>query len=394
LTRPRTLLISAYPFGYGPGAKAIALAAALRPDWRVAFVGTGSAMELVSRAPDAFDEIVEGRAGERAAKALLADAWGVLSVMDRDAGLAAAHARKPLFVVDSLLFMRRAVPAALRGARCYWAQRFPDLVPAAYEPRPVVVGPLVAGSPPAATGPRAGLVVHLGGSAAPDDRRGLYASYARFVARAVDEARLVDRFGSVGFVGGAGAESALDGVAGAGRSSVEALRPAEARARMAGAAAVLTAPGLTATLECFRDGTPTWFLPPQNYSQWLVLRALRRLGAAPDAFHWEECDGVPRLEARMDPEAYEPVVRESIGRLSEDPAVERGLAGRLTRVGADADRVVEAQSALFRGLGPDGVATIVADLRRLSAGEPASARFAAAPAVGSGPSARERAPWT
>lgn len=353
------------PFGYGPGSKLVAIARRLAGDVRLVFVGEGSALELVARTTGVFEEILAVPAADPSVADRFAAARGVLSVMDRDAAIAAARARTPLFVVDSLLWMRPEVPAPLRSAQVYFAQRFPGLDPDLYAPTPRVVGPLVAPRPAARPG-REGLVVHLGGSAAPDDRRGLYAAYAHLALRAVVAAGLVERFGSVLLIGGVDALAAVEADARGARVSCASLPPDEARERMAGAAAVLTAPGLTTTLEACSDGTPTWFLPPQNYSQWCILRRLREEGVAPGALHWEDLPGVPHLGERQRPADYDAPVSLTIGLLARDDRVVETLAQRLAGVGEGVQDLVARQTAFVASLGPGGIEEVVSVLRPLA----------------------------
>lgn len=361
--RPGTLVCSAMPFGYGPAAKLLTLAAALRRDWRLVFVGRGSALELIRREPHLFEEIVPMEAGGAAVESRIANAWGALSVMDREAGAAAQRLGKPLFVVDSLLWMRRQVPEAFRSARHYFAQRFPGLDPAHHEPRPTLVGPIVARSSEPSSRPREGLVVHLGGSAAPDERREVYRSYARFVARAIRDANLLERFGRITVLAGAAAVEALGGDSGRSDLPLVSASHPEARERMASAAAVVSAPGLTTALECFQDGTPVWFLPPQNYSQWCILRHLRARGAAGDALHWEDLSGEPRLADRLPTEERDPFVVAEISRLTRDRFATNALRERLARVGVAPEHQASRQRSFYESLGPPGTESIVATLR-------------------------------
>lgn len=352
------------PFGYGPAAKLITLAENLRETWRLVFVGRGAALELASRDRDAFDEIVPIDSPRTVLDEALHAGSAVVSVMDRELASLARAAERPLCVVDSLLWMRPAVPEALAGAQLYLAQGFPGLAPGRYRPRPRVVGALVG---PVRADPatrRQGLVVHLGGSAAPDDRRALYAAYARFAVDAVLRTRWVERFASVTVLGGAHVVAAIGGRLEGSGVGARSVSHAEARSRMADAAAVLTAPGLTATLECFAAKTPTWFLPPQNYSQWCILRRLRAAGAARPALHWEDLAGVPRLAEQASPRVYEPVVRETLLRLCADRAAAEALRSRLDRLGEAGDPV-PAQSAFLRALGTNGVEAVSAALHEL-----------------------------
>lgn len=366
------------PFGYGPAAKLLTLAHGLRRDWRLVFVGRGAALELASRAPEAFDEILAS--DDPAVPRRVAAAWGVLSVMDRDAGRWAAGSARPLFVLDSLLWMRAEIPQELAGARIYWAQAFPGLHAERYVPSPRIIGPIVSPRGAGSGNPRCqircsdiqrkGLVVHLGGSAAPDGRGSLYAAYARCVQRAVVQAGLARRFGHVTILCGAEAARWLESAPRGEGLHVASVSHAEARERMAGAAAVLTAPGLTTTLECFADATPTWFLPPQNYSQWCILRRLRASGAADRALHWEDLDGVRHLEERIPARLRDPVVRQVVESRCDDPGFTATLGRALARVGDAPVARTASQAAFLGSLGPAGSEAIVSTLARARAAEP------------------------
>lgn len=364
------------PFGYGPAAKLATLARRLRADWRLVFAGRGSSLELISRSPELFDAVVPIGAGAVPPAPLLGGARAFLSLMDREAGAWARAAGRPLVVVDSLLWMRPCVPEPLRGAALYVAQAFPGLDPGRYRPRPLVVAPIVAPrrTDDADDTPRSGgLVVNLGGSAAPDGRESLYAAYARFALRAVLDAGLHERFGRVTVLGGVAAIAAIDAL----RREVSGLETIDpvvtwdsrshdaARDAMAGATAVLTAPGLTATLECFHDGVPTWLLPPQNYSQWCILRRLREAGVADDALHWEDLESAPPIAEGLLPRETTEHVCDAILRGAGDATTAARLRAQLAGVGRDASRVRQKQTAFYRTLGAGGVDALVSTLRRL-----------------------------
>jgi hypothetical protein len=351
------------PFGYGPAAKLVSLARRLRGSLRLVFVGEGSALELVSRSARDFEAVIGANPLAPESLRWLREADAVLSVMDRDAGAAAERAGRPLFVVDSLLWMRAEIPEALRGARAYFAQALPAPEATPCGPPPTWVGPLVA--PLAQAAPRGGeLVVNLGGSAAPDDRRALFAAYARLALRAVVDAGLLERFGRARVIGGEPAIAALSGVADDPRIECRSLSPDDARSCTAGAAALLTAPGLTATLEAFCDRTPTWFLPPQNYSQWCTLRRLRALGLADGALHWEDDPAAPRLPERL-PAAAHASAAGPIRRACEDPQSIARVAASLEGVGREREERAARQVEFFRSLGPCGLDQIATTLRGL-----------------------------
>jgi hypothetical protein len=164
-------------------------------------------------------------------------------------------------------------------------------------------------------------------------------------------------------MGGEPAITALSDVAGDPRIECRSLSPDAARECTAGAAALLTAPGLTATLEAFCDRTPTWFLPPQNYSQWCTLRRLRARGLADGAVHWEDDASAPRLPERL-PAAAHAGAAAPILRACEDPGSISRVAVSLEGVGRDAEARTSGQAAFFHSLGACGLDQIATSLRR------------------------------
>jgi len=130
---------------------------------------------------------------------------------------------------------------------------------------------------------------------------------------------------------------------------------------------VVTSPGLTACLECFQLGVPTFFLPPQNYSQWWILKKLRGRGLAPGSLHWEDMwPGCPVVE-RMPEELRGALVGGAICRLTGDARAEQllgeGLAAFLSS--NNSPDVARRQRAFFEALGPNGTEQIVHDLASL-----------------------------
>jgi hypothetical protein len=136
----------------------------------------------------------------------------------------------------------------------------------------------------------------------------------------------------------------------------------EALNALSNAALVLTSPGVTATLECFQAGVATSFLPPQNYSQWLALEALRSARLADAAFHWADVTD-PLPFASLPEERRTPLVLETIARLSVEDSVSDEL-GRSLRTATRLPRVeLQArQRAAFATLGANGAMEIAAQL--------------------------------
>jgi hypothetical protein len=363
----KNLVCCAMPFGYGPAAKLMAIAPLLRPHLQLTFIGHSIAYELVARCQDLFDQVIQTRATEALAQHIIGESIGVLSVMEREFASLANQQNKPLYVVDSLLWMRDRVPDELTSARIYWAQNFPSLseVMGEFQPQAAIVGPIVPiQSQPPEKSHRTGLLVNLGGCQAPDNRRTEYQLYAEFVLQGVVESGLLDQFQrQVTVTGGIDCIEALSRSFSHLGIEFVSLSHQKAQVRMSQSAVVLTAPGLTTTLECFRQETPTFFLPPENYSQWCILRHLRQRGLAPCAFHWDDLCSPCEIGDRLCESERNRVVRPTIIRLTQDSGAKSQFQRRLRQISApDYPALVQRQSQFFQSLGVNGAKTIATNL--------------------------------
>jgi hypothetical protein len=206
--------------------------------------------------------------------------------------------------------------------------------------------------------------VNLGGYETPYVSSADDCGYAEFVVRGLIESGLASVFsGDTLLMAGARCAESLEKAFAGGPLRFASLPHDEAEQLGATASAVLTAPGLTSTLQCFRAGTPTFFLPPQNYSQWWILKKLRAAGLAPCALHWaDHLPGGDVVERMSLPERV-PVVRSAIRRLSGDARVRRSFREALAGIAAHPRReLARAQGAYFDSLGSDGAAVIASEL--------------------------------
>ena len=364
----RPLVCCAIPLGYGPAAKLIVLAAALRRRGiQCVFVGRGIALELALRERGLFQDVVAASGPAEVSGALLRSSWGILSVMDRDFSPLAAEFHRPLYVVDSLLWMRDRLPECWQAAERIWAQNFMglDQSPLLAIPAVSVVGPIVDSSQSGGRRlPRQGLVVNLGGCESPQSDGGLADRYAGFVVEGLLASPLSDRFANqIVLLAGHRCSARLQHrFQGCGFEFLS-LPHHLALERIAAAELVLTAPGLTATLECFQHGVPACFLPPQNYSQWCILRSLRAAGLAGAALHWEDLSPGPPLGDRLPEPIRNPIVREAIARAIADAAAASALRQALAQISTlDFAELAHRQGRFFDSLGDCGAESIAAEL--------------------------------
>lgn len=361
------LVCCAMPFGYGPTGKLLAIARRLvQRNVSLAFVGHGIAYELAARSAGIFDSLWDCQADESRVRDLIRSSNGMLSIMDREFAPLAVEAGKSLYVVDSLLWMRPTVPPEFRRATVYWAQRFVGRA-ATFDGcslRPTEVGPIVAGElqPPQPNGNR--LIVNLGGCEASPDRR-LEQAYAEFVVHGLIRARdAVSYVKPILVIAGGRCTSRLRSKFAAASIDFMSLSHDESMQCCRSAAIVLTSPGLTTTLERFQSGTPTYFLPPQNYSQWCILRHLRDRELAPHSLHWEDTQ-TTKLADRLPESVRNPLVRQAIldgvsARWTVD-AFQRSLT-KILRSDSKRAALAARQRSFFQSLGDNGADTIASQL--------------------------------
>jgi hypothetical protein len=364
MTRP-LLICSAYPFGYGPVVKLMLLAEKLRHEgFRTLFVGSGIGLPMASSC-GLFDEVVEAQPGSPEARRLIRSGDAFLSLMERDLTQEALEASKPVYVVDSLRWMRDVIPQPFLHAREYWCQRF--LTPSA-DPAPgTPVGPLVRAMAASLETSRSGLIVNLGGcetAAGPSEEDLLY---GEFIVRGLMamEARLSTRKhgGALRLMAGKRCVDHLAAVFPDCGIAMESVTHSEAMRLFDGAESVLTSPGLTTTLECFQLGVPTFFLPPQNYSQWRILKYLLGEKLAPEACDWSLFMTEIQKMEELPAEDRTPMVRRILKECASLSGSSRLLGESILEwLSRDRSGIAESQHDFFKSLGANGIDSIVSHL--------------------------------
>ncbi len=362
------IVCCAYPLGYGPAAKLHVIAEELqRRGVHTVFLGTGVTHEFAAHSRSGI--AVEADPDDARARAVVAASDAVLSLMDRDYVRVAQELGKPYFVVDSLVWLRERIPEEFLASRRYWVQDFVGVRERLAETSAgaIVVGPVVRSMPRASEGGGTELVVSLGGLASPyqGDEGGV--RYAEFVVEGLLRSEMLRPFqGRALVMGGRRCIEHLRRRHAGTRLDFATLSHASAVARLRRAALVVSAPGLTTALECFQLGVPTFFLPPQNYSQWWILKTLRARDLAPCSFHWEDRPTEHPITERMPEATRVPLLRDLLTRSMADREVARGFDDALAGVPAvDRRALASRQWSFFRSLGANATAAIAAEMQAL-----------------------------
>jgi oxygen-independent coproporphyrinogen III oxidase len=357
-----TLICCAHPFGYGPAAKLLVIARMLRAAGvRTVFIGHGISHELAAGC-DSFQEVIHARPGDPHASKRIALSDGLFSVMERDFASIALELSKPLYVADSLHWMRHSVPEPFGQAERYWVQNFG--LAHAKPQTGVVVGPIVQPLHSAPERSRHRLVINLGGCEPPFGPISEDWSYCDFVMHGLLQSDLLTSFkGDAIMLVGNRARAHLKTKFPDSRIQVRSVSHDSALALLGTASRVLTSPGLTASLECFQYAVPTYFLPPQNYSQWQILNHFRAADLADGAFGWSQAmDEPPPFEKAAETERT-PMVRQIVAELSGAQSARAMFVDSLQRWAAtDQKELALRQHEFFKSLGPNGAERIAGDL--------------------------------
>lgn len=273
-------------FGFGPVSKAVTIAREVlrrQPGSTLDYFGAGIDYQFAKKA-DAFSSVIPIDVDSNGSRPTLVRKLKryteVVSVLNFSILPTWGTGSPPLFVVDSLAWMWPNLPPDIDRARAYFVQRYlmPEdrLLSWRNECSLVPVGPIIDTSlpdiPPAH---RSQLMVNISGCANPFVENELYTEYARvqteylleFASEMYDHIVISAR------------QSLHDtlrvAMGNADNVAIAHLPPMAFVQQMACSSRVLTAPGITTTLEALSLGKQIGFLLPQNYSQALLAERNR-----------------------------------------------------------------------------------------------------------------------
>ena len=131
---------------------------------------------------------------------------------------------------------------------------------------------------------------------------------------------------------------------------------------------ILTSPGLTATFEAFNTGTPVFFLPPQNYSQYWNLDNFIQKGIAKYAINWNKI--YPEFNILRNEEQKKGVekILSCIQRFEKDEEawlkIENSIKSVINTSEYELKDIAKRQKNYIESLGGNGTKKIVEDIGR------------------------------
>lgn len=277
-------------FGFGPVSKAVSIAKEMKaqtPDLETHYFGAGIAYEYAQKS-EAFDCLinvdVDGPETILPLLPKLSSYRAVFSVLNLDLLSLWRSDLPPLYFVDSLAWMWPSLPDGIENVACYFVQDYlvsPERIQEWAAACPLVlVAPIESVSNTRVkvpSGKRNRLLVNFSGCANPFALPELYEKYALVMASSI-VAEAGQRFESIVFCCNEKLADYLrknlgtDPCVQVGHYAHE-----EFLRLLVSSVLVLSAPGITSTLEALASQTPLGFLLPQNDSQALMSERYRLL---------------------------------------------------------------------------------------------------------------------
>lgn len=275
-------------FSFGPVSKAVSIAQELKaqaPQLATHYFGAGIDFDYAKKS-DAFDHLFRSDVDQRDALLRLVPQLSgyraIFSVLNLDLLPLWRREYPPLYFVDSLAWMWPSIPAGIENVAAYFVQDY--LMPPARvrqwaaESPLVLVAPIETASntkPEAARGESNQLLVNFSGCSNPFAPSGLYEKYALILASAILE-ESSGRFEQINFSCNEKIVRHLRRRFGGLPSvRIEHFTHEDFLRLLATSALVLSAPGITTTLESLALRVPVRFLLPQNDSQALLSERYR-----------------------------------------------------------------------------------------------------------------------
>ena len=295
------ILCDAVAFGYGPIGKLLTVRNHLPGHYKFTLLATRGSYELGRLSSS--DRIIlcdteEAKELDKVrAEFLATDLF--INIMNPVSADYAHSLRVPMVHIDSLFWMWDSLPTSLAEADLYFIQNFvgvdTQLTKLAVS-SPTVVGAIVDFRYKNCLKKKQ-LLVNFGGIRSKLIQPGINSRYPIILSKILEEALRQHQFDRVLFTGDSETMSLFAQSLSIPRCYFGVLPHDEFLVELSQSTLLITSPGLTTTYEAFAYTVPVVFLPPQNFSQFLILKRLRTEDAAPYSFHW--LDFIPEMDMEV-----------------------------------------------------------------------------------------------
>jgi hypothetical protein len=280
----------------------------------------------------------------------------------------------PIVEIDSLFWMWDAIPSYLLKSTVYYIQRFigNELQMEKYPPeKPIFVGAIIDTRFKTESNTRNNqLLINLGGMKSKLISPGQNSFYPHVIGKILSSVLSSHRFERVVIVGDIEALNESVDNWHIPRATFATLSHAEFLMELSNSALAILSPGLTSTFEAFYYGVPVVFLPPQNLSQFFIVKELRNLDVSPLSINWPDLYDQFNLGFGVSEVEGVNYILRWIQQIQHDHRAQEKAVGSLYNYIFQQDWrwLIDKQTKFITKIGSDGAMTIANDLiRRFSA---------------------------
>ncbi len=359
------ILCEAVSFGFGPVSKLLSLCEILKLQHSLHFIGSGCSLSLVEKT-EIFEQIIEC---DTTLPANISNAVPfvdydfVISIMNPVFSKIAIEHGCKLIIIDSLFYMWDKLDPAWKKCDLLIIQSFNGEKERLQNTNDLsnayLVGPIVSTQMTQRSKcSKNSILINFGGADYPYVND--FSKLSLFIRKLAEELLSLNEFDEKVISIGPRCLSNLQDLREQG-FEINTFSHEDFLTHLASTSMLLTIPGLTTAFEAFHLSTPTLFLPPLNYSQFMNLRKFRCLGLTASGSCWD--DYFPSVITNQLPEEegvqlVESFISKALDNTEIIPAIVQSYRDVLQSE-TDIQPMIDAQMEFYKSLGGCGTSEAV-----------------------------------
>lgn len=289
----KTILCDAKAFCFGPIAKLLVISEILHKKYNIIFLVSGTSKILGD--VDYADKIIECNTENiddlKRNEDLFLKADLFINIMNPVSSKFAAQRKVPMIQIDSLFWMWQEIPKEILDSDIYFIQNFDgiDKQMQKYKNKirnPIIVGPIVKQFEDKII-KKNKLIINFGGMESASVKVGINTNYPFVIAKLLDEVLSKNEsFDEIKCCGNKDILKKINKILPNSKIKFEFFEHEKFLKEISESRMIISSPGLTTAFESFSAGTPMFFLPPQNYSQYWNLDTFSNNQISGEALNW------------------------------------------------------------------------------------------------------------
>ena len=362
-----TILCDAVPFCFGPISKMITVSEKLSVQNRVSMLVSGTSQDLANKSH--VDSLINCNTEEtnelKKQEMRIKTSDLFINIMNPISARFVKSIDVPQVQIDSLFWMWDQIPQEILESEIYFIQNFEGVekqLTRYYDKikNPKLVGPIVKDPPLVEKTNK--LVINFGGMESGSIKVGKNSNYPFIISKILDEIKNKLDFDEILCLGNGHIMDTIQKNNQSKKIKYGFLGHDEFIREIASAKMLLTSPGLTTTFEAFNANTPTFFLPPQNYSQYWNLSGFNDKEITNGALNWDDYYNI-KISENEDENSGIRKVLSCINNFESDTKKQKDLSKYILDLTKFEDnklnKVGRKQKRYFNELGGNGTPTII-----------------------------------